>query len=246
MAQANNLESLTLEACYFTGNLRFNLCSKIKHLSFSLCQLREPLFPRSLTVLRLHKNGVSIDRPQLLPNLEELSVTGGHNEVYIANLLSTHKELSDAQLGLLLESSPLPTKYSKLKSYKLGGIGWDNSDPRTVLTQQTPTSLANPRLSDLETLTVMQNPRFTDQHVESIANTFICLKSVRFSDIPITGASIKILVLKQEKLEWLVLENCSEVSEDTLGWANGRGVKTLRQFSAVAANSSRRIAGGAF
>jgi hypothetical protein len=237
LAKAPNLRTLTLQACHFPFPVNFAKCPNLRHLDLSENIIAGEIeLPPTLYTLKLHKIHGPLRLPQKLPALEELQYTNcQQGPSYLEALLRT----DDSPLQEPFVDNP---DYSRLKTLRICGARWTNnpsadqifrsmSDYRNVL--------AHPRLCTVETLSI-QSPELHDDSLEIIAQSYTSLKCARFADAKITGYGIKRLILAQDKLYWLILESCSDVSADAITWAENQGVKVSRHFQLVA-ESGRKV-----
>lgn len=241
-----NLESLTLSG-FHTGSvaslnsINLELCSKLKCLDFSRCDITAsvlpiPGFPPSLRVLRANKSSSHYNDLQVnpqghriqpanyfLPRLEELSI----GSPQIANIV-----LSNAAMLPLLPAETVNTwtqdqkilavlrktseELSKLKTLSIEVVAGIN---------HLPVLLSSFRLSVLENLTLRDSTSIDDTIAELIALNLPELKTLDLGSTAITGYGVKKIVESCEKLQQLRLNGCQRCSIDAVEWARSKGLK---------------------
>jgi hypothetical protein len=174
--------------------------------------------------------------PQTLPVLEELQYTNcQQGPSYLEALLRT----DESPLQEPYVDNP---SYSRLKTLRLCGSRWAASPNANQIFRSMNdyrNVLAHPRLCAVENLSI-QSPELHDDALEIIAQNYSSLRCARFADAKITGYGIKRLILVQDKLYWIVLESCNDVSADAITWAENQGVKVSQQYQLVA-ESGRKL-----
>jgi len=194
--------------------------------------------PPSLVSLRLHKLHGPIQQSQVLPNLEILQYTNclqGPN--YLTRLLDSKSDPGELSAGASTEVT-----LSRLRTLRICGNRWTTSPIYNQIFRplnEFGQVLIHPRLRDLEALSV-QSVELLDDDLEVIALHYTRLKFVRVADSRITGYGIKLLIHRQ-KLQWLELEHCEEVSSDAIEWAQSQGVTVKKRYQAIV-DSGRSIA----
>jgi hypothetical protein len=228
-----------LQAAKFNVRVDFSICSKLKRLELAESTFGDGfMLPPSIVNLRLHKIHGTFGESQLLPKLQELQYTNClQGPEYMEALLST-KESPEPSEPFMDDPN-----FSRLKILRICGNRWSTNPSyhrilRTV--NDFRDIFSHPRLYNLETLSV-QSAEILDDALEIIAENLTSLRFARFADLGITGYGIKTLVLAQPKLQWLVLENCNEVSSDAITWTQSKGVKVTKQYQAIV-GSGKRIA----
>jgi hypothetical protein len=197
---------------------------------------RDFTLPSTLTKVRFHKLHGPLHDRQLLPRLQELQYTSClQGPEYLEGLLCSEKSLEDLNKPFVDDPA-----FSRLTTLRVCGSRWSITTARDIFSPMSDfdSIFVHPRLFKVETLSI-QSHQLHDDGLEKIAKNFNKLRSVRFADAKITGAGIKVLVLGQTQLQWLVLENCASISSDAITWAKDQGVKVKDHYNTTVESGTR-------
>ena len=99
--------------------------------------------------------------------------------------------------------------------------------------------LDNPRLTELEYLSLSGVRDINDASVTQIIKTLPKLQVLDLSRTDITGVGVK-QALTSKHLEQLVLDDCSHIGFDAIEWARTQGIRVQHRMS-DAASGGRKV-----
>lgn len=216
-----NLRSLTVHGresgrSVHTGRIALDACTNLTYLDISLptISLRDLRLPATLQSLRLAATGIaSTSWPAPLPpptfpmsELEELNLEIGHMGLRGALRFLDHTTDGIRHLR------KLAVRGAEFHSMHFDGL------------------LAHPHLANLQHLHLPGLIDCRDEDAVKIINAMPRLLSLDLSETKITGVSVR-HAIKQQNLQHLAVNNCSEIGIDAIAWAREQGVEVQHRMS---------------